>query len=350
VYGFNGKENDNEVKGDGNQQDYGMRIYDPRLGRFLSVDPLMKEYPELTPYQFASNTPIQGIDLDGEEVYHYTLLLQDGKKPVLTYLGVQTREHAAWEVFDNENDFESFNGDKITTKSIQVHAIIREGNGICHAPTVAFSYFKELSDWQAGGFEGSDELKVQAEDTRKYLVAVGAASVARGTLQAGTSTKMPGSITPRASGALKSKTTPQGQTNSQATAATGSSQAAASNTATQTTGKGNYNQVGGHHVHAKAAFKANMNYDAGKGFSISQSYMNQKGWNHQAMTNKQRELFKELSLSGRPNTLTEHSNIAVKSLQAGGATLQEARSLVAESLNNLRKQGVTVPTNIPWYK
>jgi RHS repeat-associated protein len=66
-YGFNGKENDNEVKGEGNQQDYGMRIYDPRLGRFLSVDPLIDEYPELTPYQFASNRPIDGIDLDGEE-------------------------------------------------------------------------------------------------------------------------------------------------------------------------------------------------------------------------------------------------------------------------------------------
>ena len=38
-YGFNGKENDNDAKGTGNQQDYGMRIYDPRLGRFLSVDP-----------------------------------------------------------------------------------------------------------------------------------------------------------------------------------------------------------------------------------------------------------------------------------------------------------------------
>jgi RHS repeat-associated protein len=44
-YGFNGKENDNEVKGEGNQQDYGMRIYDPRIGKFLSVDPISKEYP-----------------------------------------------------------------------------------------------------------------------------------------------------------------------------------------------------------------------------------------------------------------------------------------------------------------
>jgi RHS repeat-associated protein len=66
-YGFNGKENDNDVKGLGNQQDYGMRIYDARVGRFLSVDPLSKSYPWYTPYQFAGNTPIQAIDLDGLE-------------------------------------------------------------------------------------------------------------------------------------------------------------------------------------------------------------------------------------------------------------------------------------------
>lgn len=66
-YGFNGKENDNEVKGEGNQQDYGMRIYDPRLGRFLSADPLSKEYAYYTPYQFAGNIPVMAIDIDGGE-------------------------------------------------------------------------------------------------------------------------------------------------------------------------------------------------------------------------------------------------------------------------------------------
>lgn len=71
-YGFNGKEKDDEIKGNANQQNYGMRISDPRLGRFLSVDPLTKKYPELTPYQFASNTPIWGIDWDGLEVRVYT--------------------------------------------------------------------------------------------------------------------------------------------------------------------------------------------------------------------------------------------------------------------------------------
>ncbi len=66
-YGFNGKENDNDVKGTGNQQDYGMRIYDPRLGKFLSVDPLAKEYSWNSTYAFAENDVIRSIDLDGME-------------------------------------------------------------------------------------------------------------------------------------------------------------------------------------------------------------------------------------------------------------------------------------------
>jgi RHS repeat-associated protein len=66
-FGFNGKENDNGVKGLGNQQDYGMRIYDPRIGKFLSVDPLQTQFPWFTPYQFAGNSPILNIDLDGGE-------------------------------------------------------------------------------------------------------------------------------------------------------------------------------------------------------------------------------------------------------------------------------------------
>jgi RHS repeat-associated protein len=66
-FGFNGKEEDDKVKGEGNQYDYGFRIYDPRVSRFLSVDPLTQEYPWYTPYQYASNSPIANIDLDGLE-------------------------------------------------------------------------------------------------------------------------------------------------------------------------------------------------------------------------------------------------------------------------------------------
>jgi RHS repeat-associated protein len=66
-YGFNGKEKDNEVKGEGNQLDFEMRIYDPRLGRFLSTDPLSGKYPWITPYAFAIDNPIALVDFEGSE-------------------------------------------------------------------------------------------------------------------------------------------------------------------------------------------------------------------------------------------------------------------------------------------
>ncbi|MBK9453127.1 MAG: RHS repeat-associated core domain-containing protein, partial [Bacteroidetes bacterium] len=66
-FGFNGKESDDEWNRDGNMYNYGFRIHDPRLGRFLNVDPLAPIYPELTPFQYASNSPIAMIDIDGLE-------------------------------------------------------------------------------------------------------------------------------------------------------------------------------------------------------------------------------------------------------------------------------------------
>jgi RHS repeat-associated protein len=68
VFGFNGKEKDNE---DGIiQYDYGFRIYDPRIGRFKSVDPLAKSFAMLSTYQFTANSPIAATDLDGLEFYY----------------------------------------------------------------------------------------------------------------------------------------------------------------------------------------------------------------------------------------------------------------------------------------
>ncbi len=65
-----------------------MRIYDPRVGRFLSVDPITKDYPELTPYQFASNTPVWAMDLDGLEAdpfqMHHSRRLIDERRATMT--------------------------------------------------------------------------------------------------------------------------------------------------------------------------------------------------------------------------------------------------------------------------
>jgi RHS repeat-associated protein len=84
-YGFNGKEKSDEiVEGD---LDFGARIYDSRLGRWLSVDPQASKYPDESPYVFAANSPILYIDPDGEKriVYYITTNYQTGERVVLSY-------------------------------------------------------------------------------------------------------------------------------------------------------------------------------------------------------------------------------------------------------------------------
>jgi RHS repeat-associated protein len=93
-FSFNGKETDDEVSGSGNQYDYGFRIYNPRIAKFLSVDPLYDSFPELSSYQFASNTPIQAIDLDGEEMKIVTFYveIQGDKKTTIVKTDVEIKK------------------------------------------------------------------------------------------------------------------------------------------------------------------------------------------------------------------------------------------------------------------
>jgi RHS repeat-associated protein len=62
-YGFNSKLNDEDI----GYQDYGLRVYSTKAKHFPTIDPLTTVYPFYSPYQFAGNTPIQFIDLDGGE-------------------------------------------------------------------------------------------------------------------------------------------------------------------------------------------------------------------------------------------------------------------------------------------
>ena len=54
------------MKGEGNQLDFGARVYDPRIGRFFSKDPLEANYPWQSTYVFAGNNPIKLVDVEGK--------------------------------------------------------------------------------------------------------------------------------------------------------------------------------------------------------------------------------------------------------------------------------------------
>jgi len=87
-YAFNNKEKDHAgMGGGGSTYDYGFRIYNPQIAKFLSVDPLFQSFPWYTPYQFAGNKPIIAIDLDGlEEKIVIRKRIADQNSTLLYYL------------------------------------------------------------------------------------------------------------------------------------------------------------------------------------------------------------------------------------------------------------------------
>ena len=67
-FGFNGMEQDNEVSSSGNAYDFGARMYNPRLGRWLGVDRLAGKFVSWSPYNYAIDNPIAFKDPDGNDV------------------------------------------------------------------------------------------------------------------------------------------------------------------------------------------------------------------------------------------------------------------------------------------
>lgn len=68
-YSFNGYERDDEIKGSGNSINFGARMLDTRLGRFMSLDPYSRLSTGVSLYSFAGNSPILFIDFDGNFKY-----------------------------------------------------------------------------------------------------------------------------------------------------------------------------------------------------------------------------------------------------------------------------------------
>jgi RHS repeat-associated protein len=67
-YAFNGMEKVDEMQGNGNSYDFGARMYNSRLGRWMATDPYYRIFPSLSPYNYGKNNPLYYIDGDGRVI------------------------------------------------------------------------------------------------------------------------------------------------------------------------------------------------------------------------------------------------------------------------------------------
>lgn len=74
-YKYNGKELDRLLSLD--WYDYGARWYDPVLARWHSTDPLADKYPDVSPYVYCLDNPVNAIDPDGKRVWVFATKLPD---------------------------------------------------------------------------------------------------------------------------------------------------------------------------------------------------------------------------------------------------------------------------------
>jgi RHS repeat-associated protein len=115
-FGFNGKEKDNEINVDGGSYDFGARIYDGRLGRWLSLDPLEKKYPMHSSYIYCAGNPILFIDFDGKDWFVNT---KDGSVIYVKNASVITAElFKNFNYVDNPNDYERLGSNEMFGKKV----------------------------------------------------------------------------------------------------------------------------------------------------------------------------------------------------------------------------------------
>jgi RHS repeat-associated protein len=164
-YGFNGKEKDPNITSE--DYDYGARIYDARVVRFLSVDRLAPNYPWYSPYHFAGGNPIAFNDLDGlEPKSAFNNWQPNTKKAGLQY----------W-YGDNYEGYDDANLRQVVDNDKKVYWVISENRpgGIIYGEYNWRWYDAKTKKWlpfQPVGYESAKQIANSMKGADKMLLGI----------------------------------------------------------------------------------------------------------------------------------------------------------------------------------
>lgn len=299
---------------------YGARFYDPSLGRFAQADTFIPQPGNPISwdrYAYINNSPLNGTDttghcIDGISTY-FCLIAAGAIVGALVSYGTQV----AGNIAENGWSGEAFtNVDGASIAAAAVAGAVGTGVGLAGAAIAGTGLVATVATGAVGGMISGQASRATNNVLTGQDIGAGLGNVQDMLVD----------------GALGGLTSYAGYE---------------AGRLIQSVGR--YGTNGGHHIHAKAAFKGNNNYNEDLALSVSQDYMNSKGWFHSPnMNTAQRRLFDNLADSGMPNSMTAHNRIAYQTLRAGRTSPVAAWYLVQRSARDLARQGITSPNRIPW--
>ncbi|MBO6247869.1 MAG: RHS repeat-associated core domain-containing protein, partial [Bacteroidales bacterium] len=156
-YRYAGKER--QIMGSLGWLDFGARMYDSYLGRWISTDPLMEKYPQMSPYLYCANDPVNRIDPRGEE-------WREKNKSILVYMNVSNSSGLDSDRMQQyQKAISSLFNSIISTASQGVYSgeIVYSSNNPEIEQSLDFQVFKDLSLGGTTSFAASS-INVQNED------------------------------------------------------------------------------------------------------------------------------------------------------------------------------------------
>jgi RHS repeat-associated protein len=137
-YLYNGKEKQDELGLE--WLDYGARMYDPAIGRFMVVDALTDFKPDWTPYRYAFNNPLNMIDPSGNYEIQVSLSRQE-RRELRKIENRKERREARAQLKENKK--------QVVRDFIAASKSVLDNNPGAKAAFVAFSGIKEDSpEWE----------------------------------------------------------------------------------------------------------------------------------------------------------------------------------------------------------
>ena len=151
-YGYNNMEKDDEIKGSGNSLDFGARIYDSRLGRWLACDALFQKYPFISPYNANQNSPILFRDVDGNDILPSASFLAN-KNLSTAYkalINAPTSKETLAKFASNKTPISAYGKDGVLSKTFNVEFTSFKGGDAIYANTKIYAVSKDGSKYDLG--------------------------------------------------------------------------------------------------------------------------------------------------------------------------------------------------------